>query len=101
MQPVAPEPIRHHAPGIFVDDLHLALAHDVVLVAAHQMDRGQRLNNELLALNSVLPRAAETAGELSQLVDRARGQFNAAVVAPDPVVTTRGQGAGAVERLTV
>ncbi len=43
MQPFRIAPARHHAAGEFVDDHHLAVAHDIVLVALEQLVRAQRL----------------------------------------------------------
>ena len=43
MQPFRVAPARHHAAGEFVDDHHLAVAHDVVLVALEQLVCAQGL----------------------------------------------------------
>ena len=43
VQPFRIPPTRHHPPGELVDDHHLAVAHDVVLVALEQLVRPQGL----------------------------------------------------------
>jgi len=55
MQTVFPAAVRHDAAGIFVNDLHLAVAHDIVLVAAIEMLRRKRLHDEFLARSRHAP----------------------------------------------
>ena len=43
VQPALPGAVGHQAAGVLVDDLHLAVAHEVVLVALEEVQRGQRL----------------------------------------------------------
>ena len=43
VQPVLPRAVGHHAAGVLVDDLHLAVAHQVLLVAVEEVQRGERL----------------------------------------------------------
>ncbi len=49
VQALFPTAIGHGAAGIFVDDLHLAVGQDVMPVTLEQVERGQRLADELLA----------------------------------------------------
>ena len=42
VQAVGPASARHQAPGEFIDDDHLAVLHDVMLVAVEQRMRAQR-----------------------------------------------------------
>ena len=44
-----PRAVGHDAPGVLVDDLHLAVGDDVLHVAVEQVERGKRLLNEFLA----------------------------------------------------
>ena len=49
VQALLPGAVRHDTPGVFVDDLHAAVAHDVVPVALEHVQSGERLDHHLLA----------------------------------------------------
>jgi len=55
MQTVTPETVRHHASGIFVDDLNLVLDDDILFTLAEKMDRRQRLPGEFFTGDDAAP----------------------------------------------
>ena len=68
VQAVLPRAVGHDAAGVLVDDLHLAVGDDVVLVALKDMQSAEGLPDELLARPADGPKARQPGAEL-----RARG----------------------------
>src|SRR6185503_6200640 len=62
MQAALPRAVGHHAARELVDDLHLAVDDDVVLIAIEAPQRAQSLLDELAAPRRGAPHAAERVG---------------------------------------
>ena len=98
VQAALPGAVGHQAPGVLVDDLHLALAHEVVLVALEHVQRGERLAHELLAPARPLPDPAQVLGDALQRLLAGVGDLDALLA--DAVVGLA-QRAGDLERVAV
>ena len=86
MQAVGPEPVGHHAAGGFIDDLHFAIAHDIMFVAQHQMQGGESLGDQFLAMHGIAPGAAEFAAQRLEPLHGVRRERNRAIRFPDQIV---------------
>src|ERR1700738_495624 len=89
MQTIAPESVGHGTTGIFVDDLYFAVAHEIVLVAIHQMQCGQRLSAKMFAMDTTAPWAADVGGLFLDTCEAGGRQHHAPLVDLQKVVAIR------------
>jgi hypothetical protein len=71
VQALLPGAVGHQPPGVFVDDHHLAVAQQVMLVALHYVECGQRLPYQLLPAARAAPHAAQRLAQGLELVQPA------------------------------
>ena len=89
VQPALPRAVGHDTAGVLVDDLHLAGAHDVLLVALEQVKRRQGATNQLFAAPRPHPHPAIGFGQLGGTAAPAIAQFDVMLARPDDEVRTR------------
>jgi len=83
MQPALPGPVRHHAAGVLVHDLHLVRAHQVLLVALEKIQGRERTADQLLAPSRADPDAAVGFRQLGGTALAEVGQLDVAFARPD------------------
>src|SRR5690554_6850030 len=57
LQPLFPAAVGHHPPGMFVDDLHLAISHQIVVIELELVMRHQCLLNQPFTPRTPYPTA--------------------------------------------
>ena len=91
VEALAPEAVGHQPPGIFVDDLHLAVAHEIVLARLEEADRSHRLTGQLLAHDDPLPHPAKRLGQPGDAFTSFARQHYPPLVGEDAVVSLGGE----------
>ena len=98
VEPFGPCPVRHHPAGIFVNDLHLAVAQDVVDVPVKQEACGQCLNHRMFADHRHAKGALVFPGDLFQPLDTRVAQVDPVLVRHHPIIDTLAQAARRLHR---
>src|SRR5207244_2197853 len=86
VQPLGPRPVGHDPPGVYVDDLDLVVAHEVVDAAIEQVERGQRLARRFFASNAAAPETAEVLAQLGDAIIPAGADLDPPLVVEDAVM---------------
>ena len=86
VQTTFPAAVRHHAAGVLVDDLHLAIAHQVIPIELIGVQRHQRLRDQLLPATPAGPHPAQRPGNVVNPLDPALGQLDQVLASVDEEV---------------
>src|SRR5262245_7955496 len=92
-----PRAVGNDAPGIFVDDLHLAVGDNVLHVALVEVEDGQRMLYEFLARATNGPQTRQPAGDPADLVLAGGGQSYHLLICTHVEVVSRRQTPGDIE----
>src|SRR6185503_2288476 len=98
VEALLPGPTVEHASRELVDDLHLAFVDEIMLIALEEMQRAQRLDDELVPITRVAPQTHAVLGPRLETLLAGRGQRQAALALVELIVHAELERAGGLER---
>src|SRR5262245_30039820 len=91
MNPTFPRAVGHDPPGIFVDDLNLAVGDDVLHIATIEMERTQCMLHKLLAPAANGPQSRQAGRLAGDLGFAVRGEVRGFLVGVQLEIVAKGQ----------